>query len=295
MASIPKRILTLQFRLGGGKTFAESGTDVLTVTGLRAMATVTRNGGLAPAHLSLRVYGMTLSTMNQLTQLGQPIAFVSQNFVTVQAGDDQSGMTVIFTGQSLGTWVDASAAPDVALVCDAIEAQYQAIAPANATSYEGPVNVVTILQGICAQMGLTLEPNGVNVTLSNVYLPGTLIDQAQAVAVAANINLLIDTAANTMAIWPKYGARTTPQPPLISKETGMVSYPIHTQYGVSIQTEFNPNIRAGGQVNITSILTPATGLWATYSVIHDLSSEAPDGLWFTRAECYPLGQPIPAG
>jgi hypothetical protein len=287
-----QRVLTVTFILGSG-TFAESGTDTVTVSGLRTIANISRNGGLSPSHLSLRINGMTLSVMNQLTQLGQPIAFVSQNYVTVEAGDAVNGMTTVFTGQSLGTWVDASGAPDVALVCEAIEGQYNAIAPANPTSYEGSVSVITVLQAIAGQLGLTLEPNGVNVTLTNPYLSGTLIDQARAVAQAANINIAFDFATNTLAIWPKYGNRATPEPPLVSKATGMKDYPIHTQYGISVETIFNPNIQAGGQIQVQSILTPANGLWAVQTVTHDLASEMPDGPWFTRADGYALGQPTP--
>lgn len=289
-----RRVLTITFTLGAG-IFSESGTDTVTVSGLRTTATISRNGGLSPSHLSLRINGMTLSVMNQLTQLGQPIAFVSQNYVTVEAGDAVNGMTTVFTGQSLGTWVDAAGAPDVALVCEAIEGQYNAIAPANPTSYEGAVSAIAILQSIAGQLGLTLESNGVNVTLTNPYLSGTLIDQARSVAQAANINIAFDFATNTLAIWPKYGSRATPAPPLVSKATGMKDYPIHTQYGISVETIFNPNIQAGGQIQVQSILTPANGLWATYAVTHDLASELPDGPWFTKAECYPVGQPIPTG
>lgn len=291
-ATLIQRVLTITFTLGSG-TFAESGTNTVTVSGLRAQATIARNGGLSPAHLSLRVYGMTLSVMNQLTQLGAPIAFVSQNYVTVQAGDAVNGMTMVFTGQSLGTWVDAKGAPDVALVCEAIEGQYLAVAPANPTSYNGPVSVVTALQNIATQMGLTLEPNGVNVTLSSPYLSGTLKDQARQIADAANINIDLDFSTKTMSIWPKWGSRTTPTPPMLSPDTGRVGYPIHTQYGISVESIFNPNVQAGKSVQVQSILTPANGLWATYAVTHDLSSEMSDGPWFTTAECYALGQPIP--
>lgn len=293
-STLIRRVLTVTFTLGGG-TFVESGTDQITVSGLRATATVTRNGGLSAAHLSLRIYGMTLSVMNQLTQLGSPVGFVSHNFVAVIAGDAINGMSLIFTGQSLGTWVDASGTPDVALVCEAVEGQYLNVAPANPTSYEGTVSVATILQGIATQMGYTLENNGVNTTLTDQYLPGTLVEQAFRVAEGANINLSLFATTSTMAIWPKYGSRSTSKPPLVSVETGMKDYPVHTQYGISVSSIFNPNIQAGCQLQVQSILTPASGLWATYAVTHDLSSETPGGPWFTKAECYFVGQPTPTG
>lgn len=293
---LTQRVLRLTFALGGKKTFQESGTNTLTVSGLRAHARIERNGHLSPSHLSLTVNGMTLSTMNQWTQLGAPIAWVTKNFVTVEAGDDVNGMTTVFTGQSYGSWVDANSAPDVALVVEANEAQYLAVAPTAPLSYQGPVKVTQVLQDIASRMGYTLEPNGVDVTLTDPYFSGSLVDQAQQVAKAANINLQLFAPNNVMAIWPKYGSRqNNPDPPIISAETGMVGYPVHTQFGVDVKTIFNPNINAGQLIKVKSILTPASGSWAVYAMAHDLASETPGGPWFTEARCYVPGQPTPTG
>jgi hypothetical protein len=293
---LTQRVLRLTFTLGGSGTFQESGSNTLTVDGLRATAKITRNGGLAPSHLSLRVWGMTLSTMNQWTQLGAPIAWVTKNYVTVQAGDDVNGMTTVFTGQSLGSWVDANSAPDVALAVEAMEGQYLAVAPSAPVSYQGPVKVTQVLQDIAAKMGYTLEPNGVDITLTNPYYSGSLVDQAQQVARAANINLQLFAPTSVMAIWPKYGSRqSSADPPLISADGGMVGYPQHTQFGIDVKTLFNPNINAGGLIKVKSILTPASGSWAVYAMAHDLSSEMPGGPWFTEAQCYVPGQPTPTG
>jgi hypothetical protein len=295
VTSLTQRILIVTIQLGSG-TFAESGTDTTTFSGLRATAKITRNGGLSASTLSLRVYGLTLQTMNDAVQYGAPNSWVNPNNVTVQAGDVISGMNLIFTGQSTGSWIDASGAPDVCFAMEAFENQYLAIAPANPASYEGPTNCVTILQNIATQMGFSLEDNGVNITLPDQYFSGTLTDQAQQVAQTANLNIDLDGSTKTLSVWPKFGNRDTPDPPLLIAGPGgnLVGYPNYTTSGVSVKTLFNPNIKAGNTLVVEgSLIKAANQTWATYSVTHDLSSEMPDGPWFTSAECYYPGQPQP--
>ncbi len=301
---MPRRVLSVTFKLGGGKTFSESGTDQLTINPnptatsglLRVTANITRNGALAPSHLSLRVWGMTLNDMNQLTQLGQPIGFVTNNFVTVQAGNAGESLTTVFTGQSIGSWVDGSDPPNFAFAVESNEAQYQAIAPAQPLTFQGSAPVTTVLQQLAGAMGYTLELNNTPATaLSNPNFPGTLIQQLQAVCTHANLNYAIDTPTATLAIWPKYGNRITPNPPLISAGTGMKGYPQHTQYGLSVTTEYNPNIAIGRTVVLNSVIGPANGQWAVFSLTHDLACDIPEGPWFTTAECYYSGQPTPLG
>jgi len=50
--------------------FAESGTNTVKLTGLRASAVVTKVGGVSMNSLNLRIWGMTLSKMNDLSTLG---------------------------------------------------------------------------------------------------------------------------------------------------------------------------------------------------------------------------------
>ena len=280
--SLVQRILQITFKLGAA-TFTESGTDTLTVTGLRAVCQIDQAGAVGARHLSLRIYGMTLSTMNQLTNLGVPLASIGKNFVTVQAGDAVNGLSIVFTGSIFQAWVDPNEAPDVSFTVDAIEGQYVAVAPANPVSFDGPVAVTTVLQNIATQMGYGFEPNGVNVTLTNSYFSGSLRQQAYTAAQHANINIIIENS--DLIVWPMGGSRDSPSPPLLSKDTGMVGYPVHTFQGLAIKSLFNPNITVGKNIQVQSVLIPAVGLWNVLSLKQELSSEMPDGPWFTTAEC----------
>ena len=82
-------------------TFAESNTDAIKLSGLRCSAHITKAGGLSKGSLQLRVWGMTPSTMNDLSTLGLTINIdrqVLNNQVIVEAGDDEAGMSVVYYG-----------------------------------------------------------------------------------------------------------------------------------------------------------------------------------------------------
>lgn len=283
--SVVRRRITLTFQIGKG-SFGASGFDTITVEGLRTAATITKAGGVSMSMLQLRVQGLSLSLMNQLSTLGKPLVDGRNNKVTVSAGDDESGVAVAFIGTISEAWVDMSAAPDGVFVVAAHSGLLDALKPVPPISFQGQADAAVIMAGLAQQMELAFENSGVSVQLANPYFPGTAREQALACATAANINWVIDDS--TLAIWPKGGSRGG-QVPVLSKDTGMVGYPTHTQNGIVVVTLYNPSITFGGQVEVHSSLTPAAGTWTVFSVAHDLEAETPGGKWFTRLECSVLG------
>lgn len=286
------RRIDLQFHLGAG-AFGEDGSDTVDLTGLRSSANITKSGGVSMSALELRVWGMPLDIMNKLTILNK-LRYTDSRFntVTVSAGDDDKGMAVCFTGIISEAWVDARSAPDVAFHVAAFTGLLDAVKPVPPVSYKGSVDVATVMAGIAAQMQptRTLENSGVDTRISNPYLPGTLRDQALAVARAAGINLLIDDTV--LAIWPEGGTRGSAVP-IISAASGMVGYPQFTQNGIALTTLYDPSLVFGQTVEVQSALAPANGQWTIASISHNLDALVPGGQWFTRVECGLLGQAVP--
>lgn len=260
-------------------TFTESGTDTVTLTGYRAQATIVKAGGASMGSLQLRLFGLSLSLMNQLSTLGKIPLATRNNSVTVSAGDDQNGMGVVYVGTITSAWADMQGAPEVVFVVNAHAGLYEAIAPAKPSSYQGSASVEVIMSSLATQMGLTFENNGVDVKLSNPYFPGTARAQAESCARAANINWIIDNGI--LAIWPKSGQRGGVVP-LISPETGMVGYPGYTDTGITVRTRYTPSVNYGALIEVKSSLTPACGKWRVYSLAYELESETNGGVWFTN-------------
>lgn len=289
--SLSRRYLTVKFQLGTG-SFGDGQSDTIEISGLRASASIMKQGGVSMSKLDLRVFGMSLDVMNKLTILGKPLVDGRNNRVTVSAGDDESGMAVVFIGIIAEAWIDTRAAPAVSFVVSAFTGLIEALKPVPPTSFQGTVDAALVVSGIAQQAGYGFENSGVSVQVSNPYLAGTALSQLQTIARAGNFNCIIDS--DIVAIWPANGTRNG-LVPLLSPDTGLIGYPMRTENGIVLSTLFNPSIVFGGQVQVKSSITPANGAWTVFSVTHELESETVNGKWFTALECSILGQTVAIG
>lgn len=281
-----KRHIKLRFQLGTG-AFGQDGSDTIEVSGLRVSASIVAPGGEFMTSADLRIFGLPPSVMNKLTILGSLINDARRNAVTVFAGDDDSGMAVVFSGTIREAWVDTRAAPAVSFVVAATIGFFDALKPVPPTSFKGTVDAALVVASLAGQSGYLLENSGVNAQLSNPYLSGTMVEQLRTIAREGNFNAVIDDDASPtkkIAIWPA-GATRGGQEILLSAETGMVGYPDRTEAGVMIQSLFNPSLVFGIAVQVKSQITPVNGRWTVAKVVHELESEMPDGKWFTTIEC----------
>jgi hypothetical protein len=286
--ALVERLIDISFKLATGN-FTESGSDVVTVSGLRTTAQIAKAGTTAmQAHL--RIYGMTLSLMNKLSTLGVQINLLARNTVTISAGDADTGMGIIFVGTVTMAWIDFQGMPEVAFDVSAQAGAAEAVIPTPPASFNGAADVVTIMSGLAAKMQLTFENSGVSGQLSNPYLPGSLVDQARACAEAGGFMWAIDNGK--LAIWPRNGSRGGAIP-LVSPATGMIGYPTYTAVGIMLRTLFNKSINFGGQIQVDSSLAPAKGTWAIYAIDHELESMMPNGAWFSTIGAYNPKSPQP--
>lgn len=291
--SFVQRKIDVQFNLGvspaSGKqqTFTEGG-DQLYISGLRASAQITQAGGLSMGNANLTIFGMTLSQMNQLSTLGINPLVIGPNFLTILAGDDESGMNVAFQGSITNAWMDGNAQPNVPLRVEAHSGLYQAIAASPPKGYPTGLKVQDVLSVLANEMGYAFENNGVNVTLPpGTYFHGSARNQAIAAAKSAKINMVIEK--NVLAIWPLGGARNSNTVIQLAPGKGMKGYPSYTSKGIQVECLYNPAIQFGGTVEVknaigadgVSIMPPAEGKWVVYTLEHNLEAQTPDGSWFS--------------
>ena len=295
MSSFVKRKINLKFSLDAtAGTFTTSGSNVVTLTGLRVSASIVYQKGGAFGELDFKVFVAPLDVMNKLTILQNAFNANVQNSVEVIAGDDVSGLNTVFVGGIQEAWVDANGAPDVAFIVKGYTSLSSAFQPATPLSFKGSVDVASAAASIAAQMTpqLVLENSGVHIQVSNAYLHGDANNQLRTLARMGNFDYTIDGAAGVLAIWPKGLARGT-QGVEISADTDLIGYPAYTQKGIMITTLYNPSVRVGGPVVVKSkVLTPANGQWNPTTIGHDLESETPGGKWFTHLECDVFGRSL---
>jgi len=272
--------ISATFKLTGSKTFSESGTNQLTVANRRMTAEIANAGVPSGSTLHMAIYGMTLAAMNDLATLGMRIALVPKNTITVVADG-----TTVFVGTILNGWADFGAAPEVAFRLEAISGIGDGVAPVPPSSFQGTVDVVTVLEGFAKTMDLSFEDNGVISKLSNCYFPGTIRDQVLACAKHAGIG--VDFSNGKLSIWPGNGSRGGTIPTLSPQDGTLVGYPSFIAEGIMVKTLFNPAIKFGGQVKIQgSQLTPANGTWTVFGLNLALEAQMPHGQWFSILLCF---------
>ena len=283
-----RKKIDITFRLGLG-SFGESGTNTVTCSGLRVQAHIDKSFGPGVGEAAIRIYGLTPSLLNQLSALNQGEMAIRQNTVIISAGDDVSGMATVFQGQITLGQILLNTSPDTALMILANTGALAAVKTVPPTSYPGTADAAVVMQNLAYLAGLKFENNGVSMQLSTPYFSGAPLQQIRKCAEAgrAVFDFVIDD--DTLAIFPRGGARGGGIP-LVSSETGMVGYPNYSTsvYGIDVTTLFNPLIRPGGKVQVQSSLAVANGTWAVYNIQHVLESEDPGGQWTTRFGCSSL-------
>jgi len=263
-------------------TFGSSSANTITLEGFRAEAIVTKAGGMMMGELRAQIYGVSQSDMNACTTLQWQPKSLNQNTVQVYAIDGAQ-QTLVFQGNIVNAWGVYENMPDVYLMIQAQSAYFNQLTPVAPTSLKGSVDVATLMSQLAGNMGYTFENNGVNVQLSNPYLPNTGLEQAKALARAAGVDLYLDD--NVLAITPQNQPRNMTTIPQISASSGLRGYPTFDGVGVNFEMLFNPAVRFGGSISlITSVkaISNVSSQWIVTSISHTLESEKYNGKWFSR-------------
>jgi len=272
-----KKRLKFIITLGTGK-FGSSENDQITLEGYRAIADIDKAGGMMMGTLRARIYGVSQEDMNSITTLQWKPQSIIPNTVEVYAIDGDKE-TLVFAGNIVNAWGDYQSMPDVYLRMQAQSAFINQLKPIAPRSFQGSIDVASVMSQIARDLGYNFENNGVSVTLTDAYLPNTGLEQAKDLAHAANIDLYLDD--KTLAITPANSPRGELIPE-ISAESGMIGYPTFDGIGVNFQTIFNPSVTFGGRIKLTTDIKQAAGEWIVTSIGHRLESEKPGGSWLSN-------------
>ena len=272
----------LRFKITlGTTTFGSNGENVIVLDGFRAKVDIEKNGGVMLSQAVCKIYGLSQSDMNSITTLWWlPNSFPrSQIEIYAIVGKQES---MVFAGDIITAQGDYQSLPDVFLLIQAsttYHARLQAVEP---LSVKGGTKVDVLFDRIAKKLGLQFFSNQVDVTLVDSYFDSDLVTQAKEIAKAANIELVIND--KTLSITKKNTSLPGLEPE-ISKDSGLVGYPMLDGTGVVFRCLYDPAILFKGAINLISEIPKASGRWIVDSVGTYLESETPNGAWF----CYIRG------
>lgn len=272
------RAITVNFQLSHDDF--GNGNNSLTVSGLRVEAVIDNAGGTTGSTLYAKIYGMKEADMLKCCTYAQFYNDLKKIVVTVIAGDSVAGMSQVFQGTIHDCRIDYDNAPEVPLIVQCNAGYYEQVAPAAPNSHAGACDVATMIQSLAQSIGFKFKNSGVQQSLQNHYTYGSVIEQIRDIARATQIDL--DISNGKISIWPQ-GQGDDSEEILISPSNGLRGYPNFISYGYQIISEFNADIVHGRKCKLSSSIPRANGLFYVLSMQHIISSQTPEGPWFTTA------------
>lgn len=267
-----KRTLKFEFTLKDG-AFDESGNNILTIDNIKAEIEIGAYGGITGTTLEARVYGLSIDNMALLSYKGIQLNGAKQNMMKVWADDRP-----VFFGSITNCFADLNQMPDAPLIISAFSTGFDQSITAAPFSKEGVASVNEIITTIAASIGYTVVNNGVLAKLENPYFEGNPIAQIQQCAHAAGIE--IDFRLGAIYIWPQ-GGSVDDQIPLISTATGLLGYPVPSNYGANFQCTYSDLILRGRKIQLETSMPNMSGIYTVQSAVHHLSTWTEGGPWST--------------
>ena len=280
---------------GNQKETFDNGATALNLDGFRSVASIqTVQGGLSPfvGRGLIQLWGMKPADMAKLSTLGMDIARINKNALWVFAYDEGNSANAVqvFAGTIQQARLNYNAMPDVLLELDCFGAGDQQTQGIPATSIEGDGDVAAMLQGICAACDppVTFVNKGISSKLSNPAYAGSPEQQIRNICLDSGTAYTLQ--GGTLTIWD--GNKNIDGVTIdMGPDMGMVGYPEYSMMGFDVTMEFNPDVQVGRFMNLkpaqASNAVPVPGIPSSNLFIrmveHELSSEMPDGPWFTHA------------
>lgn len=261
-------------------TFSGESTGTLKVAGLRTYATIQQFTGKLGVAAQVRVWGLSEDQMNKYSSRIAAGVGVSHFNLALEAGDIGGALAPVVDGAIWRSYPDFQGSPESAFNVSVAGTVYTASKPIASQSHAGAQDAETLIQAICNVSGLTLVNNGAHAVLRNMTTYGSAVDQIEKIAHAAQFTVAF--IGNQVFIWPRGGNRDDVVVNVGPNE-GMVGYPEWWELGLIVHTRFDQRIQVGRQMNVTSSIPKAAGLWQIVQVEHELSTMLRNGPWFTHA------------
>ena len=248
----------------------------------RASVRLTEGGTPSKNSADIMIYGLSKDKLQQLTFLNfNPVKGVdSRNIVEVLVDD-----VMCFSGNIFFSSSNFDGIPDICLNIVGAIGIYEGSLAQQDLEIRAVQNqtITSIFENFANKMGYGFMNNGVEGNCPDIILNGSLREQILELAKALNINISMD--CKMLRIAPMGKPLLKDLPVEVNDKNGLIGYPSFNSNGVNFKAQFNPKIRVGSTVKLTSIVPNSSGEWVVNQKVSTLSS-LPNGKWETDYICY---------
>lgn len=281
----PKTIRTTVTLAEG--TFTGGGNTKI-IEGLPTEVSIRKPGLPEKNEANIRIGGVKLDDMAQMTMLAFSPLKTYKNNVTIQAGDKGvANLPIIFKGEVTSAFANFSGHPNIYFEIKAQAGSYGSIMPAAQESVQGTAAAADLIRKFALQAGYTFSNDGVTASVRNAVFNGSPMDKARAVANQVGCEMLIDDGA--VIIIPRGETRKSGTI-LLRKGSGLLGYPSFNDDGISFRAVFNPDYKLAATIRVESIVPRSTGYWKITKLEHKLQAyTSSGGDWISSIDAAYLG------
>ena len=271
-SSFTKKQIETRITLRAGDFGGKGNTKV--IMGLPTRVKIEKTGPPDFNKASIEIMGLKYEDMEQLSTLSFKPLTTAKNIVEISAGNEADGMSLAFQGEITTANADFNGSPDVWMKFEATTGYYGEVTAKGPTTIKGNGSVSAFIEQQAKAMGYAFRNDGVSSQVVNAVFNGSPMEQARAAARQVGAEMWVDD--NTLILSPSGGGKRGNAVKL-SKDTGMLGYPVITNEGVEVKALYNPAFKLGGLIQVESIVPKASGTWRIIKLSHELHAFCPDG------------------
>lgn len=274
--SFTRKILETRITLAEGGYSTRTGETANTkILRLGMDVDIQKPGGEEKNKAKVKIFNLPLEDMEVLTTLAFKPLEVSKNVIAIYAGDEENGLSLAFSGDIVSAVPNFNSCPDPSFDIDCITGYVASVTPVPPLTGSGAQDVAGLMAKLAKDMNLTFSNRGVNAVLRNIAFVGGPMQQAQQIAAAARITLLVDDGEMVIMSADEMRSEADGGTPVWKDSTGMFGYPSFDNEGIQVKGLYEPKLQIGGPIKIESMVPRATGLWQITSLSHKLQANYP--------------------
>ncbi|HHE5697844.1 TPA: hypothetical protein ACPEY2_001734 [Citrobacter amalonaticus] len=256
-------------------SFDKKGNNKLSINNIKSSVSLNSVIGRAGTTADIYLYGLSLNRMAELSGKADGLVADGQKISVEVFADD----SLVFSGGMTSSIANMNAAPESSLMIAAtanIDLQKMTASPFTAN---GQQSLESVINSICSSAGYEAAFNGVKgmTTSGSPHFEGSVFDQLHQACSDYGLSMSV-TPPKKVEFWPSSKERDEVVP-FISKEYGLIGYPVFSNGGLMFQTQYSSLLVIGRYIDIKTELPHADGRYQLTSVRHELSSWTGNGSW----------------
>lgn len=266
----------LKFEFYNNKsTFDQQGNNKISIAEIKATVSLNDVIGRTGSSAEISLYGLSLERIADLSGRADGNMLSTQGIDVGIYADD----SLVFYGGMTSAISNMNQAPESSLMISATanaEIRNMAVSPFSA---RGAQSITDVINAICSAAGYEAAFRGIEgmTTSGSPHFEGSVFDQLNQICTGYGLAMAVEKNRR-IAFWPDKKERDDVIP-FISKDHGLIGYPVFSAGGVMFQTQYSSLLSIGRFIELKTEVPWASGEYKLSNVRGELSSWVPGGPW----------------